>query len=518
MSMANDEPLALAMEVTARPPSLDDNTADLDRLRRELGSLRERPLVVPFARSAKVASRFRGYRFAGKAVINRCGPVDCLVDFLPPDTPPLMGMALDLGTTHLEGELVELATGKVVARATAENRQGSFGADILSRIQAAARPDGQATLQQAAAESVNGLIDLLCKEAGTVPEAIRALAVAGNTTMIHLFLGLDPSNICREPYIPMAGRMDPFCASELGISLHPAAPVWCFPSVGSYFGGDLVAGIIATGIDLEDAPGMLIDVGTNAEVVVGCREWLMACAGAAGPALEGGVARMGMRAAPGAIERVRIDPESRRISWKTIGGLAPRGICGSGMIDLVAQLYLARMIDVRGKFRLDALGDRAIQTPEGPALVVATAEEGENGKPVLLTQVDLDALIRSKAAMYAILTTLASQVGIAFTELAKIFVAGAFGRHIDPRCAIVLGMIPDLPLDRYEAAGNTALAGARLALLNESARERAFQVTRRITYIELNVNQEFMIRFSGCRFIPHTDPSLFPSVPVFPGE
>ncbi len=242
----------------------------------------------------------------------------------------------------------------------------------------------------------------------------------------------------------------------------------------------------------------------------------MACAGAAGPALEGGVAKMGMRAGPGAIERVSIDPDSGRLSYSTIGNTPPKGICGSGIIDLMAALYLAGMIDLRGKLLPEKAGERYLAEPDAPAFLVAPAEEAADGRPVTVSQLDLDALIRSKAAMYAILTTLVSQVGLAFGEIAKIYVAGAFGRHIAPRQAIVLGMLPDLPPAVYQPVGNSSLAGAVKALLDSEARQRVGEAARRITYLELNVNQEFMLRFSGARLIPHTDNHLFPSVPFRP--
>jgi uncharacterized 2Fe-2S/4Fe-4S cluster protein (DUF4445 family) len=316
----------------------------------------------------------------------------------------------------------------------------------------------------------------------------------------------------------MVNAPDPCLAGELKLAIHPAAVVWILPSVGSYFGGDLISGVLASGLDQQPETCMLIDVGTNAEVIVGNREWLIACAGAAGPALEGGVARMGMRAGPGAIEHLRIDPGTGEIRYDTIGKGKPKGLCGSGLIDLVAELYLTRQIDIRGKFRPQAAGERLIEGSEGYQFVVVEGTDSADGRPVVLGQVDLDALMRSKAAMYAILTTLTNQVGVAFADLHRIYVAGAFGRHISPRQAIVLGMLPDLPLATYEPVGNSSLAGAQRILLESQARERSLELVRKITYIELNVNQEFMLRFSGSRFIPHTDPALFPSVPFFGGE
>ncbi len=512
-------PLVRAIAVAAPPPSLGDNTGDLDRLKKALApQLGGAMPVAPYSRLSKVAGRFRAAGFAGAAIINDMAGTPVLVDFLPQVPKVLAGMALDLGTTHLEATLLDLATGAVLARADQENGQIRFGADILTRIHYAAREEGLFELHRAIIDSINQLAAELARIAGLEVHAIRALSVSGNTSMVHFFLNINPYHLCREPYIPMVNAPDPCLAGELGLAIHPAAVVWLLPSVGSYFGGDLISGVLASGLDQQPETCMLIDVGTNAEVIVGNREWLIACAGAAGPALEGGVARMGMRAGPGAIEHVQIDPASGEIRYQTIGKGKPKGLCGSGLIDLVAELYLTRQIDIRGKFRPQAAGDRLIAGSEGYQFVVVAGKDSADGRPVVLGQVDLDALMRSKAAMYSILTTLTNQVGVAFGDLHRIYVAGAFGRHISPRQAIVLGMLPDLPLATYEPVGNSSLAGAQRILLEGQARERCLELVRKITYIELNVNQEFMLRFSGSRFIPHTDHALFPSVPFFDGE
>ena len=511
--------LVRAIAVEAPLPSLGDNTGDLDRLKKALvPQLAGAMPVVPYQRLRKVAGRFRAAGFTGAAIVNDMAGTPVLVDFLPQPVPVLAGMALDLGTTHLEATLLDLSTGATLARADLENGQIRYGADILTRIHHAAGVEGLAELHRAIIGSVNQLAVELAGVSGLAVAEIRALSVSGNTSMVHFFLNINPYHLCREPYIPMVNAPDPCLAGELNLAIHPAAPVWFLPSVGSYFGGDLISGVLASGLDQQPETCMLIDVGTNAEVIVGNREWLIACAGAAGPALEGGVARMGMRAGPGAIEHVRIDPASGEIQYETIGKGKPKGLCGSGLIDLVAELYLTRRIDIRGKFRPQAAGDRLIQGNDGYQFVVVGAEDSADGRPVVLGQVDLDALMRSKAAMYAILTTLTSQVGVAFGDLRRIYVAGAFGRHISPRQAIVLGMLPDLPLATYEPVGNSSLAGAGRILLEREARDRCLELVRKITYIELNVNQEFMLRFSGSRFIPHTDPALFPSVPFFAGE
>lgn len=508
--------LVRAIAVAAPLPSLGDNTGDLDRLKKALApQLSGAMPVVPYQRLGKVAGRFRAAGFTGAAVVNEMSGGPVLVDFLAQLPPILAGMALDLGTTHLEATLLDLNTGAILARADLENGQICYGADILTRIHHAATNEGLAELHQAIIASVNQLAEELAGIAGLAVDEIRALSVSGNTSMVHFFLALNPYHLCREPYIPMVNAPDPCLAGELYLAIHPAAPVWILPSVGSYFGGDLISGILASGLDQQQNTCMLIDVGTNAEVVVGNREWLIACAGAAGPALEGGVARMGMRAGPGAIEHVQIDPSTGEIGYQIIGLGKPEGLCGSGLIDLVAELYLTRQIDIRGKFRPQATAKRLCMGKEGWQFVVVPGEDAAEGKPVVLEQVDLDALMRSKAAMYAILTTLTNQVGIAFTDLHRIYVAGAFGQHISPRQAIVLGMLPDLPLATYESIGNSSLSGAQQVLLEKQVRERSLEVVRKITYLELNVNHEFMLRFSGSRFIPHTDHTLFPSVPSF---
>ncbi len=535
----NKSPLVQCLGISAPAPSLQDNTADLDRLKRAVAAVlhdggERRPLSVPCARVGPVAAAFRSAGFRGAVLVNMLPAGIEIVDFLPAMPPVLPAMALDLGTTHLEARLLDLRDGSTMAAGHTENRQIQYGADILSRIHFATRSrdqierdgedEGLLLLQKAVIASINDLAGELAAKAGRQPAEIRALSVSGNTTMVHLFLGLNPYHICREPYIPLVNAPDPCHAVELGLAIFPQAPVWMLPGIGSYFGGDLISGILVSGLDQAEATGMLIDVGTNAEVVLGNRDWLIACAGAAGPALEGGVARMGMRAAPGAIEHVAIDAATWRLDYQTIDNAPAAGICGSGMIDLVAALYLAGIIDIRGKFRVAPvpestghkhfLQQRLLREEGTTSFVVAPAEESADGRPVVLSQIDLDAVIRSKAAMYAILSTLTSQVGVEFEELERIYVAGAFGKHIDPRQAIILGMLPDLPLSTYVPIGNSSLRGAERILLSEECRRRSMEIGRKITYIELNVNQEFMIRFSGSRFIPHTDPKLFPSVPI----
>ena len=532
--------IVFAVQVEAVAPDLNDNTADLDRLQQALVRCLNdgRPLSVPLRCMTSVARDFRKAGFKGFALLNNLENGWAIVAFSAEEPTVIAAMALDLGTTHLEATLVNLQDGKTLAAANVENAQIAYGADILSRIHHATakrrqqkpvdsefQDPGLEELQNTIVSSINELVDELAIKAGLASRDIRALSVSGNTTMTHLLLGIDPYTLCREPYIPLFNRAQGIEASQLKLHLSPVAPLFIMPSVGSYFGGDLIAGILASGMANSAKTRMLIDVGTNAEVVLGNSEWLIACAGAAGPALEGGVARMGMRAGPGAIEYVSINPRTYTIDFRTIGDVAPIGLCGSGLIDLVAALYLTQVIDIRGKFR-DPAGEKdpmrkkfmshhLLSRNGETCFVLALAGDSGAEDDVVLEQIDLDAMIRSKAAMYAILRTLTNQVGLEFSDLDEITVAGAFGRHINPECAITLGMLPDLPLSVYRPIGNSSLAGAEKVLFDEDARQECERIVSNITYLELNVNQEFMIRFSGARFIPHTDPALFPSVPLF---
>ncbi len=540
--MMSGFPLVHCLDIKAVPPSLGDNTADLDRLKKTVSAAlveagaNTLPLLIPLDRMPELAASFRTYEYQGIVIVNMLPAFIEIVDFLPRRPQILPAVAIDLGTTHLEATLLNLFNGEQVAWAHTENSQIRYGDDILSRIHFADQSErvesaettassGLEMLHNSIIATINDLLSELARQAKISRSSIRALCVSGNTTMVHFLLKLSPHNICREPYIPLVNAPDPCRAAELGIAVHETVPLWILPSIGSYFGGDLISGILTCGLDQAEKTSMLIDVGTNAEVILGNRDWLIACAGAAGPALEGGVASMGMRAGPGAIDRVRLDTVSWQLKYRTIDNLPPAGICGSGLIDLVAELFLGRIIDIRGKFRTAvkntssehaAFLSRHLRMENGEThFIVASAEESAGGRAVTLSQIDLDAMMRSKAAMYAILTTLTAQVNVKFADIETIFIAGAFGKHIDPGQAIILGMLPDLPLTTYKPVGNSSLRGAELILMDDGARSRSMEIPGRITYIELNVNQEFMIRFSGSRFIPHTDPRLFPSVPVF---
>jgi uncharacterized 2Fe-2S/4Fe-4S cluster protein (DUF4445 family) len=504
------------------PPSLNDNTADVDRLlrglRAELGGDR---VSADFSLVKRLPVILRELEYTVSAVVYKNDDRWHLIDVLAPDAEEIYGVALDLGSSTLVLRLINLPTAETIDEVSFDNPQIEIGSDILMRIHYAGQEGGLSRLQGMLMDGLNHQMKQLAHRHNIDPRSIVGMSLAGNTTMTHLFLGLDPYFLCREPYIPVVNRPDLISAGELGLSINPGAPVLIFPNVGSYFGGDLIAGILASGMTASEEIAFLVDVGTNAEVVIGNKDWLMACAGAAGPALEGGVADMGMMAGPGVIDHVTIDPETLAFSIGTIMGDSavkkaqpdgPVGICGSGLIDLAAQLFMAGMIDLRGKFVPEMCGDRLVDEDGIAQLVVVDAASSGTDKALTLSQTDLDGLIRSKAAMYTILTTISNTVGVSFQDIHRFYVAGTFGSYIDPRSAITIGMIPDLPMKTYVSLGNTSLKGASMALMDEMAMAEAFTLRDRITYLELNVNQEFMNLFSAAKFLPHTDCTLFPSV------
>jgi len=501
--------------ISMAPPALKDNTADVDRLvkglEKGLGSGEVR-MDLPLSR--EIPALLREHHYHVDAVLYQDRESWTLVDlFSPTEAGPLYGLAVDLGTSVIAVRLLDLATGEIREETSFLNPQIHVGPDILTRIHFAGQEGGLRQLQSLLVVRLNQEIISIAERRGISPRRIVGASVAGNTTMTHLFLGLDPYWICREPYIPVLNRPGLIQPGDAGLGIHERGVVFVFPNAGSYFGGDLIAGILASGMNHREEVSILVDVGTNAEVVLGNRDWLVASAGAAGPALEGGVASMGMMAGPGAIEKVVIDPSTGEFQVRTIDGVPPVGICGSGMIDLVAQLYLAGMVDIRGKYVPEKCGERIQTIDEVQHFIVVFSKDSGTGEPLTISQAEIDALMRSKAAMHTILTTMIQMVHLEWKDFRRFYVAGTFGSYINPRSAIVLGMLPDLPLDAYEALGNTSLAGATMVLLSLGKREEAGEIRNRVTYVEMNVNQEFMNQFNAAKFIPHTDRTLFPSVP-----
>ncbi len=504
------------VRIPLQMPSLKDNSADADRLcrslQREFG-ISHIDIGLDLARQLPVLLRENHYSLRCLVFQDRSHGVLVHADAGDPAT-VMAGVAIDLGTTRVVIRLVDLENRRSLAETSFDNPQAAIGPDVLARIHHADLPAGLQELQSRLMDELNIHLNNLYDGCGISSDSVHLVSVAGNTAMSHLFAGIPVHWMIREPYIPAVNCFPLIHAKALGISAAPGARVLIFPNVGSYFGGDLISGILFSGLHKLAETAILVDVGTNAEVVLGNKDWLMACAGAAGPALEGGMSRMGTTAAPGVIDRVRIDPQTGVFDLHTIDDLAPLGICGSGVIDLAAQLFLSGMIDIRGKLQPDACGSRFCMKNDLAHLVIVAGERSGTGNDLCISQADLDSLVRSKAAMYTILETITAAMGMALSDLQTFFVAGTFGSLIDPQSAITIGMIPDLALERYHSLGNSSLGGATQVLLERDMVSQIDQVRDRITYLELNVNQDFMNRFSAAKFIPHTDKSRFPSVRV----
>ncbi len=496
-------------------PSLSNNTADAQRLEKEIKTLLKTDHIrIPLSLLKALPSSLRQWGYKAKVVLFKDQASWMVVDLIDPESEkPVLGAAVDIGTTRVVISLINLETHEEIAELGFDNPQARIGPDVLARIHHSNSPGGLETLQNLVIEGVNQHLDEMCRENGCTKEDIYLLTGAGNTAMTHLFLGIEAFEIIKEPYIPCTNIPDTLPAGELGLDIHKNAQVFLFPNIGSYFGGDLIAGILFGDIDKKQAPCIMVDVGTNAEIVVGSRDWLIACAGAAGPALEGGVSKMGMTAKPGVIDKVWIDPDTQELEVNTIGQEKPLGICGSGMIDLAAGLFLSGRVDIRGKFIDDACAGRLIESEGIKHFVLVEKEQSGTGEPITLSQVDMNSLTSSKAAMYTILEVIVKNTaGLEFEELEKFYVAGTFGSFINPVSAISIGMLPDIPVETFEVLGNTSLGGAKVLLKEPEAFERIMSIRQSITYIELNVNQEFMNMFSGAKFYPHTDRSRFPSL------
>ncbi len=513
--MATDTPTWVE-HISLSAPSLSDNIADTDRLLNKLKKrLQTESIRADLALIRKLPDNLRQWDYKVRCVLFSDGAITRLVGVTAgDDVSTVAGLAVDLGTTRVVIRLIDLETGRPLAEDSFENPQTRTGDDILTRIHYTDRDnDGLARLQALVIEGLNRAVDELCRSSGLSADGIYLAAVAGNTTMTHFFLNLTPHWIIREPYIPVINEPGAHKAADLGLAVNSLARVYVFPNIGSYFGGDLISGILYSGMARQDRTTLLVDVGTNAEVVLGNKDWLIACAGAAGPALEGGVAEIGAKAGPGVIHRLYLDPVTHVITRESIDDLPPIGICGSAIIDLVAGLFQAGIIDIRGKLTADR-HDRIREKDGIRYFEVVPAGESGSGRALSLSQPDIDNLIRSKAAMYSILRTLTTSVGLSFSDIETFYVAGTFGSFINPRSAIAIGMLPDLPLSTFTVLGNSSLEGAAMVLSARAPIGEIPEIKNHLTYMELNVNQDFMNRFSAAKFLPHTDTTRFPSVKI----
>jgi uncharacterized 2Fe-2S/4Fe-4S cluster protein (DUF4445 family) len=502
--LAQDFPLdpltkKILLEIT--PPSMGNNQADVDRVRKELIK-QFGPVRVPLSLMQYIPYICRETDWQVTATVGYNGSDWELIALEPGNTTDRhYGLAIDIGTTTVVVYLVDMLTGQIISTASDYNGQVVLGDDILTRIFLAVYENKLPDFQKAVVTTINNLILELAGKNAVNPEEVSAVTVGANSTMIHMLLGLDPSRICKEPYIPVVNSPGFVRASEIGLRVNKLAMLYSFPSVGSYVGGDVIAGVMVSGMHLDSEVSLFVDIGTNGEIVLGNKDWLVACAGAAGPALEGGVAKAGMRAAEGAIERLSIEPGTLAVSFKTIGDVKPIGICGSGLIDCLSELLLNGLINRQAKFQ-DGRKE----------FVLVPATESGTGEEIKITQKDIDDLMRTKGAVNAAVETLLEGIGCDLASVSKFFTAGAFGQYLPIESSINIGLYPDLPRDKIRLLGNSSGEGARQALLSNQKRLEAEEIAGRITYFELNANDSFFSRFVGSRFLPHTNLDYYPTV------
>ncbi len=494
----NLDPLASSYTVKLEPPSPSDKTSDADRLLRALAKMGLTELMLPLDTLRRLPGELRKKEFMVKVVIGRHGGGLKILDI---GREKIYGLAVDIGSSNIECSLLDLSTGRKVDGLAVENPQVRFGSDVLTRVQKSMMGDFS-ILTQVLTDGINTMIKNVCARNAVSSDDIFAVTIAGNTIMSHFFLGLDVNNIPISPYVPVVNSSVFADAGDIGLSVNKNAVVYVFPNSGSYVGGDIISGMIFSGIYTEESPVLFIDVGTNVEITLGCRDWIMVGAGAAGPALEGGVAGIGKKAEAGTISGVKIDVASGQMTMDVISGGEPHGICGSGLITLISEMFSANIIDQAGKFTVSARG--VIERDGTKAYMIYKSDRTE----LFLTEAEIRNFLLSKAAVFSFLYVFVRSVGLTFGDIKKVFISGALGCGINPDDAINIGMLPDLPRERFIPLGNSSLAGAEMVLLDRGLLKNVDDVTAKITYREMNEDQELMSVLQGAMFIPHTEPGV----------
>ena len=508
------ENLFRAVTITMAEPTLDDTMPDVERfiwaLQAELGVEK---VEVPFCVMVKLAHTLRENNWSvcvkGRLKENS---FQCMEICEPADT-AIVGCAIDIGTTTVTMVLVDLESGKILAKGSSGNGQIRYGADVINRIIEQGRPGGKKKLQDAIIkETLNPIISNLCKAASINARSILRLCVAANTTMNHLFVGVDAEPVRMEPYIPSFFGWEGLLAGDLKLPANPLAPVLIAPNIGSYVGGDITAGTLAAGLWDKDEMSLFIDLGTNGELVFGNRDFLMSCACSAGPAFEGGDISCGMRATDGAVEACTIDNDTMEPSFTVVGDEGQKivGICGSGIIDIIAELFRTSIINAKGLFQRE--GKRVKHDQHGMGrYVLAFADESETGREVSINEVDIDNFIRAKGAIFSAIDTLLKSVDMEVEMIDHVYVAGGIGSGINMKNAVSIGMLPDVELEKYSYIGNSSLTGAYAMVLGDEANAKCTEVGANMTYLELSTYPGYMDSFVAACFIPHTDRSLFPN-------
>lgn len=497
-------------------PSLNDSVSDMTRisrlLRREL-AVDEVKISLDTVKQVPDIVRGSHWRITVTAIreADHCR----VIAIEPGDTTnKYYALAVDIGTTTCAAQIIDLNTRQIVAEASEYNRQVGFGDDVISRMVYAKKARGREVLRSKVAQTIDALVATTTEAAGIAPADITMAVMAGNTIMTHMVLGVGTDEIRDAPYVPVFRFAPTADTDDLGLKTLKGVPVIFYPCVASYLGGDITAGVVAADMVGNDDLTLYIDIGTNGEIVLGNKEWLLGCSCSAGPAFEGAGVKDGVRSIDGAIERVAVEADTLETVFMTIGGHLPIGICGSGLIDLVAELFKAGAVDKRGKFHQDLESDRVRMGEYGWEFVVARAKMTAVGRDIVLTEVDIDNLMRAKAAVYAGFTTLAASVGVDLADLKEIMIAGSFGNYIKVEEAVTIGLLPDLPVDKFTFVGNGSLLGSAKGAVSRRVLAKAAEITRSMSYLELSADNTFMDKYVSALFLPHTNEKLFPSVHI----
>ena len=499
--------------ITMAEPTLDDTMPDNERLTWAIEeAFGVEHVHIPFSVMVSLAHTLRENHFS--VCVKGELTEDCFncMEVCAPEDTAIVGCAIDIGTTTVTMVLTDLTTGKLLAKGSSGNGQIRYGADVINRIIEQGRPGGKKKLQDAILkETLIPIIANLCKTSGINARSILRLCVGANTTMNHLFVGVDASSVRMEPYVPSFFHWDGLLAGDLKLPANPLAPVLIAPNIGSYVGGDITAGTLASGIWDKDEMSLFIDLGTNGEIVFGNRDFLMSCACSAGPAFEGGDISSGMRATDGAVEACVIDVETMEPTLSVIGdeGQKVVGICGSGIIDLISELYRCGIINAKGLFVRE--GVRVKRDSHGMGrYVVAFPEESETGREVSLNEVDIDNFIRAKGAIFSAIDTLLKSVDMSVEMIDRVYVAGGIGSGINMKNAVNIGMFPDVEIEKFHYIGNSSLTGSYAMVMSDEANAKCAEVASNMTYLELSTHPGYMDAFVAACFLPHTDRSLFP--------
>ena len=506
--------------LSLKAPSMKDQTDDWSRLKRALRTattIEDIEISLPLLRQIGTVLREGDWEVA--AILENPPKSECfkptLVALYPihfPEDKPLWGCAIDIGTTTVTVWLVDLVTGEVKAQASEYNQQIHHGEDVISRIIFSGKEHNEEVLRRLVLETINKLLISLCRKLKIKPQEVHKSTISGNSTMIHLLLGIPATSIRLSPFITAINEIPHFNASLVGLNINPEAIVDILPGIASYVGSDITSGTLSSGINRTSKTTLFLDVGTNGEMVLGSKDWLVTCACSAGPAFEGAGVVDGMRATKGAIEEVWVNNVTFEPTIRVIGGGKARGLCGSGLISLLAELFLSGVVDKSGNVITTLDTPRVRNGEHGGEYVVTWADQTTHNKDIVITHVDIDNLLRAKAAIFAGFVVLAESVGMTIEDIEQVLIGGSFGQYINVEKAIQIGLLPDMNWENFHFLGNTSVLGSYHALLSLDTHAQVEEIAKQMTYIELSADNTFYDAFMSALFLPHTDLSLFPTV------